>query len=80
MAVLCWSTMKYAAGSTGASGPGTSGTGTRLSADALLSAILHPCDADLDEPTDGDWWGVNAWRASDRDGPYREKAEADEQD
>jgi len=51
------------------------------SAVAVLSVILLPGDADPDEPADGDWWGVNAWRANERDERlYREKAEADEQD
>jgi hypothetical protein len=49
------------------------------SVDAVLAVILLPGDADLDEPADGDWWGVNAWLASERDlRQYREKP--DEQD
>jgi hypothetical protein len=49
------------------------------SADAVLTVILLPGDADQDEPADGDWWGVNAWSASERDlRQYREKS--DEQD
>ena len=48
-------------------------------ADAVLTVILLPGDADPEEPADGDWWGVNAWPANERDQRlYREKP--DEQD
>jgi hypothetical protein len=49
------------------------------SADAALTVILLPGDADPYDPADGDWWGVNAWQANDQDQRlYREKT--DEQD
>jgi hypothetical protein len=64
-----------------ASGQSVRVIGYSGSADAVLSVILLPGNADPDEPADGDWWGVNAWRANERDERlYREKAEADEQD
>ena len=48
-------------------------------ADAVLTVILLPGDGDPEEPADGDWWGVNAWPANERDERlYREKT--DEQD
>jgi len=49
------------------------------SADAVLTVILLPGDVDPAEPANGDWWGVNAWPASERDQRlYVEKP--DEQD
>jgi hypothetical protein len=44
------------------------------SADAVLTVILLPGDADPAEIADGDWWGVNAWTANERDSRlYMEK-------
>jgi len=37
------------------------------SADAVLTVILLRGDADPAEMADGDWWGVNAWTANERD-------------
>jgi hypothetical protein len=49
------------------------------SADAVLTVILLPGDTDPAESADGEWWGVNAWAASERDQRlYVEKP--DEQD
>lgn len=49
------------------------------SADAVLTVILLPGRADPGEPAEGEWWGVNAWPASERDQRlYLEKP--DEQD
>ena len=49
------------------------------SADAVLTVILLPGHADPADPADGEWWGVNAWPASERDQRlYLEKP--DEQD
>lgn len=49
------------------------------SAEVILTVILLPGDAEPDELANGDWWGVNAWLANERDQPlYREKP--DEQD
>jgi hypothetical protein len=50
----------------------TSGLSVRVigysgSADAVLTVILLPEDADPAESADGDWWGVNAWPANERD-------------
>jgi hypothetical protein len=62
----------------------TSGLSVRVigfssSADAVLTVILLPGDSDPAEPADGDWWGVNAWTANERDRRlYLEKS--DEQD
>jgi hypothetical protein len=62
----------------------TSGLSVRVigfsgGADAVLTVILLTGDADPAETADGDWWGVNAWIANERDlRLYLEKA--DEQD
>jgi hypothetical protein len=50
----------------------TSGMSVRVigysgSADAVLTVILLPGDADPAELAEGEWWGVNAWAASGRD-------------
>lgn len=45
----------------------------------MLTVILLSGDTDPAEPADGDWWGVNAWPANERDQRlYMEKP--DEQD
>jgi hypothetical protein len=62
----------------------TSGLSVRVigfsgGADAVLTVILLPGGADPAETADGDWWGVNAWTANERDlRLYLEKS--DEQD
>ncbi|MGH3504293.1 MAG: hypothetical protein ACRDQA_25855 [Nocardioidaceae bacterium] len=41
---------------------------------SVLTVILLPAEADPAERPDGDWWGVNAWLANDRDSRiYRER-------
>ena len=49
------------------------------SADAVLTVILLPGNADPAEQADGDWWGVNAWHANDHD-RRRYVENTDEQD
>lgn len=39
----------------------------RPSAAEVLTVILVAAAADPDEPSDGEWWGSNAWRANSRD-------------
>lgn len=41
--------------------------GYSVAAQAILTVILLPGDTDPKEPAAGEWWGVNAWPASDRD-------------
>lgn len=49
-----------------------SGHGVRIigyspTAHAVLTVILVEAGADPSEPPRGDWWGSNAWRASESD-------------
>lgn len=41
--------------------------GYSRSAQQLLTVILVDADADPSEHPEGDWWGSNAWVASERD-------------
>lgn len=41
--------------------------GYSAAAQDILTVILLPGDTDPQERAAGEWWGVNAWTASDRD-------------
>src|SRR5690348_9763690 len=49
-------------------------------AGTVLTVILLDPAADPTEVPDGDWWGVNAWSANDRDRNLYQRGERREQD
>jgi hypothetical protein len=53
--------------------------GYSVSAGDVLTVILLNAAADPAEAPDGQWWGVNAWRANERDRYMYGKADRNEQ-